>query len=549
MSLLPTNGGLLGGGGLLGENPLLNIGLGILANNTGNYGRAGPAIGRGFQQGIQQSQIALQQAAAQKMMKAQMEEMEEDRKRRRGTTEALSKAYNPAGNVANMSFMDANNEAMAGGNPDFQINQSPASFDISRALPEIMQVNPELGMQLYQQEQERQRQAQFQQQMQGVIGNGGADWQNQAQLGVLGSINGMKGASSLIELAKLNKPDPSVDLAAAKYFDETGQWPPNYTPPQMRGQQSQAGNLPTNNFGMPVTWSGADFGAPGTTQEDVNGGIRSEADINVLDPRKARPISGPLITPMPPGLSPQQQREYRKKEAETNLLNPLQRAELAERTGTPTGKPLTPAQRKVDEAFGTEYQTYVASGGFSDTVKQIQQLKDAAMELEKGGISGPMIGMTPDSVLAVTNPRAMQTRESIEEVVQRNLRIVLGAQFTEKEGERLISRSFNPKLPDAENATRLNRLIKQMETAAAAKNEAVRYYEENGTLQGWKGKLPTISDFDPDNDTSLIMDKNEPMPTKTYDTLPKKAPKGQVVRNPETGERMRFDGLIWRLVP
>lgn len=357
MSLMPMeNGGLLGGGGgwetgLLGQNPLLNIGLGILANNTGNYGRAGPAIGRGAAQGMQQTQQALAQAAAQKMMKAQMEEMEEERKRRRGTTEALSKAYSPAGNVANMSFMDANNEVMAGGNPDFQVNPTEASFDINRALPEIMQVNPELGMQLYQQEQERQRQAQFQQQMQGVIGGGGADWQQQAQMGALGAMTGMKGASSLIELAKLNKPDPSVDLAAAKYFDETGQYPPGYVPPQARGQQPtqpQAGNLPTNNFGMPISWSGADFGAPGTTQTDIAEGVRSDADVALLDPRKGRPVTGPLVTPMPAGLSPAQQRQFRLDEAKAQIQTPTQKLEAEAKT-----KELQSAERKKEAALAS----------------------------------------------------------------------------------------------------------------------------------------------------------------------------------------------------
>ena len=54
--ILPSQG--QGGGmeGLLGGNPLLNIGLGILANNSGNYGNAGMAIGRGALQGMQQSQ-------------------------------------------------------------------------------------------------------------------------------------------------------------------------------------------------------------------------------------------------------------------------------------------------------------------------------------------------------------------------------------------------------------------------------------------------------------------------------------------------------------
>lgn len=355
------------GGLLSGDNALFNLGIGILANNNSN--NLGEVLGRGVQQGLQQTQQAKQFKTHQDLLKARLDEIEDERKRRRGTTEALSKAYTPAGNMANMSFMDANNEAMAGGNPDFKMQPTEASFDISRALPEIMQVNPELGMQLYQQEQERQRQAQFQQQMQGMISGGGADWQKQAQLGALGSMGGIKGASSLIELAKLNKPDPNFDLNAAKYFDETGQYPPGYTPPQMRGQPQQApqmpqqgGNLPTNNFGRDVSWSGPQFGAPGTTQTDLAEGTTTDASVAVLDPRNERPISGPLVTRMPSGLSPKQQRDYQMKQAEAQILNPLQQLEMGEKenkaqeTVTKKQTALASAEesiRLVDEMIGS----------------------------------------------------------------------------------------------------------------------------------------------------------------------------------------------------
>ena len=82
--------------------------------------------------------------------------------------------------------------------------------------------------------------------------------------------------------------------------------------------------------------------------------------------------------------------------------------------------------------------------------------------------------------------------------MQRNLRLILGAQFTEKEGQRLIARAYNPSLSEQENAKRVRNLIKQMQSAAEAKASAARYFEENGTLAGWKGKLPSMRDFAPE---------------------------------------------------
>jgi hypothetical protein len=45
-------------------------------------------------------------------------------------------------------------------------------------------------------------------------------------------------------------------------------------------------------------------------------------------------------------------------------------------------------------------------------------------------------------------------------------------------------------------------LIKQIQGAAQAKMEAIKYYEDNGTLAGFKGKVPQISDFDVDSNVS-----------------------------------------------
>lgn len=66
----------------IGENQLLNIGLGILANNTGNYGAFGPAVGKGGLQGIQATQqaqlLALQKKLSELQMQRQAMEMKKE---------------------------------------------------------------------------------------------------------------------------------------------------------------------------------------------------------------------------------------------------------------------------------------------------------------------------------------------------------------------------------------------------------------------------------------------------------------------------------------
>lgn len=166
----------------------------------------------------------------------------------------------------------------------------------------------------------------------------------------------------------------------------------------------------------------------------------------------------------------------------------------------------TPGRKKVDEKFAEEFVEFEAAGGYADVVKQLQQLREVSKQLETKNLTGPIIGNTPDFVKQFTNPESIAAREQVQEVAQRNLRVVLGPQFTAKEGEALIERVYNPKLSEAENLKRVNRLTAQIEVAAKAKQEAADYFRKYGTLTGWEGKKYTLSDFD-----DAIEGKNDPL--------------------------------------
>jgi hypothetical protein len=158
---------------------------------------------------------------------------------------------------------------------------------------------------------------------------------------------------------------------------------------------------------------------------------------------------------------------------------------------------LSEGQKAADKEFAKEYVDFRAKGGYADVKKQMLQLRAVSDDLlnSKKNLTGPGFGFVPDTILAFTNPDALSTKQRVEEVVQRNLRLILGAQFTQKEGERLITRAYDERLPEKENAKRVNSLIEQMDKAARSKESASRYFEEKGTLKGWKGKKYTLSDF------------------------------------------------------
>lgn len=162
--------------------------------------------------------------------------------------------------------------------------------------------------------------------------------------------------------------------------------------------------------------------------------------------------------------------------------------------GQSVTKSLTPAQKKVDQEFAKEYNDFIARGGYADVQKNIQQLREVKSQLEQmSSATGPIVGTMGSlpfigkPLRDVLTPTGAAMQDKVEEVVQRNLRLILGAQFTEKEGQRLIERAYNPRLSEEENARRVQALLDQIETAARAKMEAAKYYEQNGTLQGFKG--------------------------------------------------------------
>lgn len=160
---------------------------------------------------------------------------------------------------------------------------------------------------------------------------------------------------------------------------------------------------------------------------------------------------------------------------------------------------ITKGEEALDRAFAKDFNEFLATGGFADVEKKLEQLREVSDALRtEDNITGPLVGTGTGTFLQGLqtrfNPRGTAIREAVEEVVQRNLKAILGGQFTEREGEKLIARAYNPLLQEKENLKRVQRLIDQINLAAAAKLEASKYFEDNGTLRGFKGTQYVVHD-------------------------------------------------------
>jgi len=192
----------------------------------------------------------------------------------------------------------------------------------------------------------------------------------------------------------------------------------------------------------------------------------------------------------PKPMTPQELADYESK----LIANETDRIKLNELKNPPVAPiPLTDGEKSRDRKFGEQLVEF----NLPDINKGLEQLTEASEALSKSDtLTGPIVSLLPNFVGDRVNPKAAEVREAVEEVVQRNLRLVLGAQFTEKEGERLISRAYNPKLDEAENKKRVERLIKSIQDAAQEKLNMKSYFEKNGTLKGYNSSLPSITSIE-----------------------------------------------------
>lgn len=200
------------------------------------------------------------------------------------------------------------------------------------------------------------------------------------------------------------------------------------------------------------------------------------------------------INPEILNLTPKEKEEYFFRIIRQDPDNAARVAEAQERARN-GGLYLTPAQKVVDEAFGKVISDYRVAGGQVAANARLQEFDDIILNLESaepGQITGLMMYGLPK---AARPNMSVDTQDRVEKIITEGLRQTLGAQFTETEAANFIARSYNIMLPESINADRLRRVRKAMQRTAEQTSAAGAYYDEKGTLQGYK-TLPTLKDVE-----------------------------------------------------
>ena len=153
-------------------------------------------------------------------------------------------------------------------------------------------------------------------------------------------------------------------------------------------------------------------------------------------------------------------------------------------------KKLSEAQKVVDRKFGADYDLW-SSGGSARAATEIGRLENVLKDIKKGKISlGRENALIPE-ILTSNNRKA--ARSIVESSVVESLRPILGAQFTEKEGDRIIKTTWNEDDSNENNAERLETLIKNLKTDYNNKLKKAQYYEEFGSLEGYKSSPSSVA--------------------------------------------------------
>lgn len=178
-----------------------------------------------------------------------------------------------------------------------------------------------------------------------------------------------------------------------------------------------------------------------------------------------------------------------------SVINTL-RIDDKKRAGGAGGMPeLTKGEEKRDEEFGKNYET--TANDYNRNQVQIAQLDETIRILETTpNASGNIVlENAPAFLKPYINTDGTIAREKTYEVVQGTLRQVLGAQFTEKEGEMIMARAFNPNLPVDENVKRVRALAEMLKSNSQQNINKLNYFDQNGTLKGFRGNYLSADDI------------------------------------------------------
>lgn len=147
---------------------------------------------------------------------------------------------------------------------------------------------------------------------------------------------------------------------------------------------------------------------------------------------------------------------------------------------------------ELSKKVADKYNEYAAGGGRAGIESAMTNLKEAAAALDTGavktgGISTKIPWLKSDDAQSMLNPEMVKFKTKAQGALNSILRATLGAQFTEKEGERVLAQVWDDRQPPKVNAAKISSKITELKkNVSSAESEFRRF----GYLQGESAAAP-----------------------------------------------------------
>jgi|GEM_PF-6029202 len=153
----------------------------------------------------------------------------------------------------------------------------------------------------------------------------------------------------------------------------------------------------------------------------------------------------------------------------------------------PIGKDFSPAQKKFDEEMAKSIVEFNKSGGIKVAKAADKSLQGTINRFKKlkPGLMTRIGSMAPDAARGLMQGEYKSIEQEVRQNVTELLRSTLGAQFTEREGERIFSQTFDPTLHPDVNLRRMEILRTKLKTIADERARAIDWFKAHKTFDGY----------------------------------------------------------------
>lgn len=166
----------------------------------------------------------------------------------------------------------------------------------------------------------------------------------------------------------------------------------------------------------------------------------------------------------------------------------IKRLMLAQKTGS--NIPTKPGEISLDRNYAKEYNDFINAGGYTSSQDVLVNLNHALKMLNSGEAeTGTLPGTVSKIPLlgSMFTPSIKTVQQDVNRAIQGNLKPVLGGQFTEKDRQFFQDNALDVTLSTEENKRRLQNQINYAQKRIDAKIRTAQYWENQGTLKGYKG--------------------------------------------------------------